>query len=182
MVVSVCQRDKFWFYWVLWSLWHTTLWRWTFYPGKFWAGLTSLSAQGAQKRIADAAAQNIILQFHSRQDCDISVCDSDNTWPKKSLLDPAKSLPGLSTGRSVSLWAFSLLWRQVSFGAGVETSFIWSKCASVSSCWCSWRQNTRQQAEGLDAEPECPLKCGGKATKSTPRAICTDSFPRLGGV
>lgn len=55
------------------------------------------------------------------------------------------------------LRTFSLLWRQVSFGAGVETSFIWSRWASVSSCWCSWNQKARQQAEGLDAEPECPL-------------------------
>lgn len=80
------------------------------------------------------------------------------------------------------LRTFSLLWRQVSFGAGVGTSFIWSRCTSVSSCWCSWGQNARQQAEGLDAGPECPLMCGGKGTKSTPRVMCAVSFPRLGGV
>lgn len=44
-----------------------------------WAVPKSLSAKWAQKRITDAAAQNIILQFHDRQECDISVCDSDIT-------------------------------------------------------------------------------------------------------
>lgn len=35
---------------------------------------------------------------------------------------------------------------------------------------------------GADAEPECPRTCGGKGTKSTPRATHTVSFSRLGGV
>lgn len=35
---------------------------------------------------------------------------------------------------------------------------------------------------GADAEPQCPQTCGGKGTKSTPRATHTVSFSRLGGV
>lgn len=38
-----------------------------------------LSARCAQKRVTDTEAQNIILQFHSRQECDISVCDLEIT-------------------------------------------------------------------------------------------------------
>lgn len=91
------------------------------------------------------------FEFHSRQECDICVCDSDITQQKKSLLDPAKSLPGLSAGRSGNLFP--------AVGAG----FLWSTCGNkfpleqVCQCWCSWRQKARQQAEGLGAEPECPL-------------------------
>lgn len=38
-----------------------------------------LSAKYAQKRVTDTEAQNVILQFHSRQECDIGVCDLEIT-------------------------------------------------------------------------------------------------------
>lgn len=34
-----------------------------------------VSAECAQKGVTDAEAQNVILQFHSRQECDTSVWD-----------------------------------------------------------------------------------------------------------
>lgn len=93
-----------------------------------------------------------------------SVCVIQTSPDQKNhsliLLNPCRG------SAQAGLRTLSLLWRQVSFGAGVETSFIWSRCTSVSSCRCSQSQNARQQAEGLDAEPECPLTCAGKGTKS----------------
>lgn len=81
-------------------------------------GSTYISVSQRQKRITDVAAQNIILQFHSRQEHDTSVCDSHVTCPKTSFLDPAKSLPGLSTGRSENLFP------------AVEAGFLWSRCGN----------------------------------------------------
>lgn len=50
-----------------------------------------LSAKHAQERVTDTEAENVVLQFHSRQECDISICDLEITRPNKPFTDPAKS-------------------------------------------------------------------------------------------
>lgn len=61
------------------------------------------------------------------------------------------------------------VWKQVSFGAGVPVLVQLEAEGEAAS-------------GGAGAEPECPRTCGGKGTKSTPRATQTVSFSRLGGV